>query len=202
MTDLETQIAEAQRELDEKRRVQGLETRRRAAKHAANDEARSIRREETARQLAAHQEIARATRLSKAVGCESYQPTSVYSLSAAGVVRSAMTFRNDESEYSHGSGWNVKAVGVALEVFTEKYTALGFNVEQHDKPKRVNYEKPARGSHLPEDTSLDELQIRARVVELKLAGKTYKEIAIELGWGDDQDAIKRAARTLREAMRA
>jgi hypothetical protein len=113
-----------------------------------------------------------------------------------------MTFRNEATEYSHGSGWNVKAVGVALVEFVEKYTALGFDVEQHDKPKRVNYEKPVRGSHAADDASLDELQVRARVVELKLAGRTYKEIAIELGWGDDRDAINRAAKTLREAMRS
>jgi hypothetical protein len=136
---LEEQIAAAQRELDAKRRAA-------IKQDAPRVEAKQVRRaEQTARQLAANQELARATRLSRAVGAAAYQPTSVYSLSLAGVVRSAMTFRNDETEYSHGSAWNVKTVGVTLEEFVAKYTALGFHVVEHDKPKRVNYDKPVRG---------------------------------------------------------
>ena len=154
----------------------------------------------TARELSKNLELARATRPSNMMN--RFNPTSVYSLSASGVVRQGMTFHDEEDEYSHGSGWNVKTVGMSVEEFKTKYTELEFKVIEHDKPMKINYEKPVRCDGSQEPIELDELQVRARVLELKLAGYSYKQIAVELEWGDDLDAARRVAKVMREAMKS
>jgi len=99
-------------------------------------------------------EVARATRPGKLA--KVYGGLSIYSLDHKGRVWQAMTFRKDDEEYTQGSGWNVQQRDQeevwTVERFRGYFEEKGFEVTECDKPKRINYDKPARVSRIISDS--------------------------------------------------
>lgn len=89
-------------------------------------------------------EIARAVK--KGNMLKNAESTIVYSLSNAGTVFSAMTFRGEE--YTSGTDWRARARKVSILEFVAKYDELGFRIRISRKPDakkhRVNYSKALR----------------------------------------------------------
>jgi hypothetical protein len=149
-------------------------------------------------------EVARASKATKLV--PAYNPVIVFSLSRAGNVRQAMTFRRPEEDYTHGSAWNLKKMRETVEGFQTWAGSNSLVVEMLPKAKRINYEKSIRvgqseaskeqrkatreatreerAKTAPAQTpaeSLDEKMTEAEVIRLRLEGLSYKKIEERLG---------------------
>jgi len=123
-------------------------------------------------------EIARAERKSDIV--TEYISYLVFSLSGAGMVRQAMTCRNDDAQYTSGSTWNMQWVGMTVDQFRAKFEAIGFTVVDHDIPIRMNYDKNAPVTREAQQPSRDDLELQVQVLTRKLEGETFGAIGESL----------------------
>jgi len=106
-----------------------------------------------------------------------YDPQLFYSLSSGGNVYQAMTFR--KGEWTGGSAWHLVATQVTPEEFQERYESLDFQVVIREEPKPIRYDKQilvGRESKIPPN-----LELQARVLQLRLDGLSYMKIEKELG---------------------
>ena len=123
-------------------------------------------------------EVAHAERESSIVS--DYVSHMIFSLSGTGMVRQAMSFRGANDDYTSGSTWNAKWVGMTVEQFREKYEALGFTVTEHDGPKRINYEKNVNVVREVAPPLRDDLELQVQVLTRKLEGESFEAIGENL----------------------